>query len=73
MYPSLKTTCHIKLKFLLWTKILEILLLAKYIVSVTATLINTLLNEDFDGLFKINGQFGENGGNACLSCKDKQK
>ena len=27
-YPNLKTTCHIKLKFFLWTKLLENLLLA---------------------------------------------
>ena len=73
MYLNLKNTCHIKLKFSLWTKILENLLLAKYIISVTETLINALLNEDFGGLFKINGKFGKNEGNDCLSCKDKQK
>ena len=33
-YPNLKTTCHIKLKFFLWTKLLEDLLLAKYLISV---------------------------------------
>ena len=32
-YPNLKTTCHIKLKFFLWTKLLENLLLAKYLIS----------------------------------------
>ena len=37
-YPNLKTTCHIKVKFLLWTKRIENLLLAKYIISVTAPL-----------------------------------
>ena len=31
-YPNLKTTCHIKLKFFLWTKLLENLLLAKYVL-----------------------------------------
>ena len=35
-YPNLKTTCHIKLKFFLWTKLIENLLLAKYLISVTA-------------------------------------
>ena len=38
-YPNLKTTCHIKLKFFLWTKLLENLLLAKYLISVTSPLI----------------------------------
>ena len=37
-YPNLKTTCHIKLKFFLWIKVLESLLLAKYLISVAATL-----------------------------------
>ena len=37
-YPNLKTTCHIKLKFFLWTKLLENLLLAKYLISLAATL-----------------------------------
>ena len=41
-YPNLKTTCHIKLKFFLWTKLKENLLLAKYIISVTAPLIDFL-------------------------------
>ena len=35
---NLKTTCHSKLKFFLWTKLLENLLLAKYLISVAATL-----------------------------------
>ena len=38
MYPNLKTTCHIKLKFFLWTKLLENLLQAKYLTSVAAPL-----------------------------------
>ena len=38
-YPNLKTTCHINLKFFLWTKLLENLLLGKYLVSVAALLI----------------------------------
>ena len=42
-YPNLKTTCHIKLKFFLWTKLLENLLLAKYLISVAATLIKNVL------------------------------
>ena len=37
-YPKLKVTCHIKLNFFLWTKPLESLLLAKYIITVDATL-----------------------------------
>ena len=37
-YPNLKTTCHIKLNFFLWTKLLEHLLHAKYQISVTAPL-----------------------------------
>ena len=37
-YSNLRTTCHIKLKFFLWTKLLENLLLAKYLISVTAPL-----------------------------------
>ena len=35
-YPDLKTTCHIKLMFFLWTKLLENLLLAKSLISVAA-------------------------------------
>ena len=38
MYPNLKTTCHIMLKFFLWTKLLKKLLLAKYLISITALL-----------------------------------
>ena len=34
--PNSKTTCHIKLKLFLWTKLLENLLLAKYLISVAA-------------------------------------
>ena len=37
-YPNLKTTCHIKLKVFLWTKLLESLPLEKYLISVAATL-----------------------------------
>ena len=37
-YHNLKTICHIKLKFFLWTKLLENLLLAKYLTSVAAPL-----------------------------------
>ena len=38
-YPNLKTTCHVKLKFVLWTKLLENSLIAKYLISVAAPLI----------------------------------
>ena len=37
-YPNLKTTSHIKLKFFLWTKLLENLLLAKYLICIAVTL-----------------------------------
>ena len=43
-YPNLKTTCHIKLNFFFWTKLQENLLLAKYIISVSATFSITLLH-----------------------------
>ena len=39
LYPNLKTTCLIKLKFFLWIKLLENLLIAKYLISVAAPLI----------------------------------
>ena len=39
MYLNLKTTCHIKLNFLLWTKLLDNILLTNYLISVAATLI----------------------------------
>ena len=35
-HPNLKITCHMKLKFFLWTKLLENLLLGKYLISVAA-------------------------------------
>ena len=37
-YPNLKATCHMKLKCFLWTKLLENLLLAQYLMSVAAPL-----------------------------------
>ena len=40
-YPNLKTTCRIKLKFLLWTKLPENLILTKYFISVAAPLKST--------------------------------
>ena len=33
----MKTSCHVKLKFFLWTKLLENLLLAKYLIPVAET------------------------------------
>ena len=39
-YSNLKTSCHTKLKFFLWTKLLENLFIAKYLISVAATLNN---------------------------------
>ena len=38
MYPNLKATCHVTLKFFLWTELLEKILLAKYLKSVAAPL-----------------------------------
>ena len=37
-YPNLKTACHIKLKHFLWTKLLENLLFARYLISVVIPL-----------------------------------
>ena len=37
-YLNLKNTCHIEPKIFLWTKLLKNLLLAKYLISVAATL-----------------------------------
>ena len=57
-YPYLKTTSYIKLKFFLWTKLLENLLHPKYLISVTATLIckkKHFLNENFQ--FNLHLQF----------------
>ena len=41
-YPNLKTTCHIKVKFFVWTKLLENLLQAKHFISVAAPLNNQI-------------------------------
>ena len=38
MYSNLKTICHNKLKFLLWTELIDNLFLAKYLLSVAALL-----------------------------------
>ena len=43
-YPNLKTDCHIKLKLFLWTKLIENLLLAKYLISVRPPLIEIFEN-----------------------------
>ena len=43
-YPNLKTTSHIKLKFFLWTKLLENLLFAKYLISVAAPLMSLTID-----------------------------
>ena len=40
--PNLKTTCQIKLKFLLWSKLHENLLLAKYLISDAVPLIDSV-------------------------------
>ena len=47
-YPNLKTSCHIELNFFLWTKCLENLLLAKFLISVEAPL--TLIRVGFFGV-----------------------
>ena len=44
-YPNLKTTCHIKLKCFLWTKLIENLLLGKYLISVTPPLMSLWLKK----------------------------
>ena len=49
MYPNLKTTGHIKLKYFLWTILLERLLLAKYVTSVVVTLIIQYVNNHSKG------------------------
>ena len=47
----MKTTCYIKLKFFFWTKLPKNVLLAKYLISVTATL--NLRQKKFEGDLKI--------------------
>ena len=42
-YPNFNTTCHIKLRFFLWTKLPKNLLLAKYLVSVAVVLIISVI------------------------------
>ena len=37
-YPNLEISCHIKLIYFFWTKLLDNLLHAKYVISVAATL-----------------------------------
>ena len=44
-YPNLETTRYIKLKFFLWTELLENILFARYLVSVAAPL-NTQINQN---------------------------
>ena len=53
-YPNLKTTCHIKLKLFLWTKLEEILLLAKYLIFFTVALYWTLKNQGIIDLLANN-------------------
>ena len=55
-YPNLKTTCHINLKFFLWTKLLENLLLAKYLISVAAPL--SCLEKKFSNYFNLTSKTG---------------
>ena len=43
-YPNLSFTCHIKVKFFLWPKLLENLLLAKYLIPTTASLTHAPIN-----------------------------
>ena len=44
IYPHLKTTGHIKLKFFWWIKLLKNLLLAKYLISAAVPLTYYLIN-----------------------------
>ena len=46
-YPNLKTTCHFKLTFFLWTKLLDNLLLAKHLISAAASLISTIIHPGY--------------------------
>ena len=55
-YPNLKTTCHIKLKLFLLTKLLENLLLAKYLISVAAPL--SCLEKRFSNYFNVTSKTG---------------
>ena len=50
-YPNLKATCHIKLKVFLWTKVLESLLLEKYLIPVAPTLNIHFLSFQYTKLF----------------------
>ena len=55
-YSSLKATCDIKLKCFLWTKLLENLLLAKYLISAAAPLRRLIRNGSWlntNGLMEI--------------------
>ena len=69
-YPNLKTTCHIKLKFFLWTKLLENLLLTKYLISVGASISRVaiisghvfMLNSAFQFIVRFIFQGGGGGG-----------
>ena len=45
-HPNLKTGCYIKLKFFFWTKLLENLLLAKYIISVAPSVNEDVVNNN---------------------------
>ena len=63
-YPNLKTTCHIKLKFFLWTKLLENLLHAKYLTSVAVSLTSRPpVITKINSYWKFQDQFGECGQN----------
>ena len=44
---NLKTTCHIMIKCFLWTKLLENLLLERYLISVAVPLIESVLSKLF--------------------------
>ena len=46
-YPNIKTASHIKLKFYLWTKLLENVLLAKYLLYSAA-----ILNVKMENIFR---------------------
>ena len=46
---NLKTTCHIMIKCFLWTKLLENLLLGRYLISVAVPLIESVLQEVIPG------------------------
>ena len=53
MYPNFEATYYIKLKFFLLTKLVENLLFAKYLISVTALVTNFVFEKSSHRSFRI--------------------